>query len=100
MSIKARYRGHCHICDTDWEVGDRIGRWLGREAHFDCRQNLIAQRAAEGDAEELPEARGWADRPQMSAGKKGRRRYLSIGAVSWQDGRSQDGRFQSKPDKR
>lgn len=100
MSIKARYRGHCHICDTDWEVGDRIGRWLGREAHFDCRQNLIAQRAAEGDAEELPEARGWADNPQWTRPKNRRWKPVDIGRVSEQDGRSQDGRFQSKPDKR
>lgn len=100
MSIKAQFGGLCRICNSKYEVGDKIGRWLGHEAHFDCRQAEIARRSAAGEAEELPEARGWADRPQMSAGKKGRRRYASIGAISWQDGRTADGRFASKPDPR
>lgn len=98
MSIKAQYKGHCKICDQPWEPGAHIGRWLGDEVHFICRQGEIERRSAAGAVEELPEARGWADRPQMTAGKKGRRRYVSIGAMSWQDGRSQNGRFQSKPD--
>jgi len=98
VSIKAKYRGLCHICDKPWAVGDHIGRWLGREAHFSCRQELIALRAAEGDVTQEPEARGWADNPNWTKPRRGTRRYVDIGRISTQDGRSQDGRFQSKPD--
>lgn len=96
MSIKAQYPGLCRICGERYQVGDHIGRWLGHEAHFSCRQALIAQRAAEGDREDLPEARGWADRPSRTY-VRGKQRQANLGAVRIQDGRSQDGRFQSKP---
>jgi len=82
MSIIAKFGNICPICD----------------AHFSCRQELIAQRAAAGDVEELPEARGWADSPNFTKPRRGTRRYANIGRISVQDGRSQDGRFQSKPD--
>lgn len=100
MSIKAKFRGRCSLCDEWYEIGDHIGWWLGLHAHFTCRQAEIRRRADAGEAEQLEEARGWADRPAMTAGKKGRRRYASLGALKWQDGRSQDGRYQSKPEPR
>lgn len=98
MSIKAKYRNRCPICNEWFEVGDHVGRWLGKEAHFTCRQELIAQRVAEGDTEQLPDARGWADHPEYTKPRRGTRRYVQIGRISEQDGRSQDGRFQSKPE--
>lgn len=100
MSIIAKYPGLCRICGERWEPGVRIGRWLGNEAHFDCRQAEIARRAAEGEAEQLEEARGWADRPNRTMPKKDRMRLARLGRISWQDGRSQDGRYQSKPEPR
>lgn len=98
MSIIAKFGNVCPICEERFEVGDHIGRWLGKEAHFVCRQAEIARRVAAGEAEELPEARGWADHPEYTKPRRGTRKYVDIGRVSRQDGRSQDGRFQSKPD--
>jgi hypothetical protein len=98
MSIVARFGGYCRLCEKPYEPGERIGRWLGREAHFDCRQAEIARRAAEGETEQLPEARGWADAPKMTRPKKDGRRLAHLGRIRIQDGRSQDGRFQSKPE--
>jgi hypothetical protein len=99
MSIKAKYAGLCSLCSKRWGPGAHIGRWLGAEVHFSCRQNEIARRAAEGEAEQLPDARGWADKPaRMMLGRHRRWRPADIGRISEQDGRSQDGRYQSKPD--
>jgi hypothetical protein len=99
MSIKARFPGRCRLCGKEWNVGDRIGRWLGHEAHFSCRQAETEKRIAAGEAKQLPEARGWADSSPWTKPRRGRRwKSADIGKISQQDGRSQDGRFQSKPD--
>lgn len=98
MSIVARFGGECSLCGERYEPGVRIGRWLGGEVHFTCRQEEIARRSAAGQTEALPEARGWADRPQWTRPKKEHRRLAQLGKIRTQDGRSQDGRFQSKPE--
>lgn len=98
MSIIAEFGGLCRLCGKRYEPGVRIGRWLGHEAHFDCRQAEIARRVAEGDVKQEPEARGWADRPQWTRPKRDHRRLAQLGKIRIQDGRSQDGRFQSKPE--
>lgn len=97
MSIVARYGGFCRLCEESYEPGVRIGRWLGEEVHFDCRQAEIARRSAEGEKEDLPDARGWADKPQYMRPTRGRgvpyvpeKRYL--------DGRDRHGRFTDQSD--
>lgn len=100
LSIIAKFGGLCRICNERYEAGDHIGRWLGHEAHFTCRQAEIRRRADAGEAEQLEEARGWADMPTYMKPRRQGRRYVQIGRVSHQDGRSQDGRYQSKPDPR
>lgn len=97
MSIIAKFGGRCDICNERWEPGERIGRWLGKHAHFSCRQALISERSVTKQVTELPEARGWADKPQRSH-RRQTYRALHIGSVKQQDGRSSDGRYQSKPD--
>jgi hypothetical protein len=98
MSIVAQYPGLCRICQERWEVGEHIGRWLGHEAHFTCRQAEIRRRADEGEATQLPDARGWADHPEMMKPRRASTKYVNIGRISTQDGRDYRGRFASKPE--
>lgn len=97
MSIKARYGGTCRLCRKTYEPGTVIGRWLGSEVHFACRQEEIRRKAEEGETEQLPDARGWADTPQRIRPRAGRG-VPYVPEKKYLDGRDSHGRYTSDSD--
>lgn len=97
MSIVARFGGECSLCGERYGPGVRIGRWLGDEVHFACRQEEMARRSAAGQTEALPEARGWADKPQYMKPRRGRG-VPYVPEKKYLDGRDSHGRFTDQSD--
>lgn len=72
--MKAKYASKepCWLCGLPWAVGAPISKWLGDWVHEPCKALRAASVASEGVRTELPEARGWADRPDNLVRTKGR----------------------------
>lgn len=72
--MKAKYASKepCWLCGLPWAPGAPIANWLGDWVHGGCKAARAASVASEGVRTELPDARGWADRPDSLVRTKGR----------------------------
>lgn len=70
--MKSRYAGHCHLCELQWDVGDSIGKLLGKWVHEDCKAAEIAARTSLGGRQALPDARGSADKKNVVSSRRSR----------------------------
>lgn len=61
MATRSKWAGHCHLCDEEIAVGAPGARFLGKWVHDPCKALRVAEIAAQGRVEVLPEARGLAD---------------------------------------
>ena len=62
----------CWLCGLSWARGDAISKWLGDWVHEPCKAARATSVASEGVRTELPDARGWADKPDTLVRTKGR----------------------------
>ena len=65
--MKAKYASKepCWLCGLPWAPGAPIANWLGDWVHGGCKAARAASVASEGVRTELPDARGWADKPKQ-----------------------------------
>lgn len=72
--MKSRYDSvtPCPLCGLPWAAGAPISKWLGDWVHEGCKALRRASVASGGVRTGLPDARGYADRPDNLVRTKGR----------------------------
>ena len=75
--MKAKFTGTCMACRQTMQVGSEIDRMKGKWVHRACKDRSMNRKPAEAKVTYLPDARGTADRPQVTGIKASRQASIS-----------------------